>query len=275
MNQQYIKRMKPLLGTFIEIGLLENEQNNTQFEIGFQAIEQIEQQMSFHNSNSALSLLNKSEGRWIKLPRQTVKVLSLAKKLGQESNDLFNCTLGGYLVNNNKLPNHFTHRFSLVGQSSQIQIIHNQVRLLEPVLITLDGIAKGYAIDLALEKLKSQGVQSAWINAGGDIRVIGEITLSIHQRDIEQANAFNPKNTFINLKNCALATSQISRKKSGDIPSHIVNNLGVQAEDGLISVTSEKAWLADGLTKVLALLPENKRPQMAHKFSAEYHRLRT
>ena len=274
-KRNFITRMKPMLGTFIEIGLLENGNSNSQFEIAFKAIEQIGQQMSFHNPNSALSLLNKSQGRWISLPRETVEVLGLAKKLGQESNELFNCTVGGHLVKNNKLPNHFTHHFALAGQASHIQIKRNQVRLLEPILITLDGIAKGYAVDFAIEKLKTNGVDSAWINAGGDIRVIGKVTLPIHQRNIEQTNVFNPKDILINLKNCALASSQISRKNAVDIPSHIVNNLGVQAEDGLISVSAEKAWLADGLTKVLALLPESKRPQMAHRFSAEYHRLRT
>lgn len=39
--------------------------------------------------------------------------------------------------------------------------------------LDLGGIAKGYATDKAIEILKAQGITSALVNAGGDIRVIG------------------------------------------------------------------------------------------------------
>jgi thiamine biosynthesis lipoprotein len=39
--------------------------------------------------------------------------------------------------------------------------------------LDLGGIAKGYAVDRAIEILKSKGIKSALINAGGDVRVIG------------------------------------------------------------------------------------------------------
>lgn len=41
------------------------------------------------------------------------------------------------------------------------------------MLIDLGGIAKGYATDKAIDILKAQGVTSALVNAGGDVRVIG------------------------------------------------------------------------------------------------------
>jgi thiamine biosynthesis lipoprotein len=39
--------------------------------------------------------------------------------------------------------------------------------------LDLGGIAKGYAVDRAIDILKTNGVQSALINAGGDVRIIG------------------------------------------------------------------------------------------------------
>ncbi|BCN93477.1 FAD:protein FMN transferase [Thiomicrorhabdus immobilis] len=268
----YIKRMKPLLGTFVEVGILDSEtkdihQQNRYFEVAFKALQTIASQMSFHHEDSALSQLNKSPRRWVSLPKETLKVLALAKQLGEQSAELFNCTVGGHLVQNQKLPDHFPHRFNLSGSSMDIEIKQNQARLITPVLITLDGIAKGYAIDFALEKLQSLGVQSAWINAGGDIKVIGEIKLPIHRRKVSQTNSLEP---LTELTNCALATSQISRDLSVTLPSQIVDTQGIEAQEGLISVATSQAWLADGLTKVLALLPENERQQMAHQFSAEY-----
>ena len=39
--------------------------------------------------------------------------------------------------------------------------------------LDLGGIAKGYATDKAIEALKARGITSALVNAGGDVRVIG------------------------------------------------------------------------------------------------------
>lgn len=41
------------------------------------------------------------------------------------------------------------------------------------MMLDLGGIAKGYATDKAIEVLKSKGITSALVNAGGDVRVIG------------------------------------------------------------------------------------------------------
>ena len=40
--------------------------------------------------------------------------------------------------------------------------------------LDLGGIAKGYATDKAIEVLKNKGIRSALVNAGGDVRVIGQ-----------------------------------------------------------------------------------------------------
>ena len=41
------------------------------------------------------------------------------------------------------------------------------------VSLDLGGIAKGYAVDCAIEKLRTIGVANAMVKAGGDLRVIG------------------------------------------------------------------------------------------------------
>ncbi|MBP2641189.1 MAG: ApbE family lipoprotein [Firmicutes bacterium] len=42
------------------------------------------------------------------------------------------------------------------------------------MLLDLGGIAKGYSTDKAIEILKNKGITSALVNAGGDVRVIGQ-----------------------------------------------------------------------------------------------------
>lgn len=61
----------------------------------------------------------------------------------------------------------------LVGPD-QIIIEDNTVRFKEAgVKITLGGIAKGYAVDEALEVLKDMGIKYALVDAGGDIGTLG------------------------------------------------------------------------------------------------------
>lgn len=59
----------------------------------------------------------------------------------------------------------------------QIEIDANQqgrLRSTNPaVQLDLGGIAKGYAADLAVELLRSEGVEGAIVNAGGDVRAYG------------------------------------------------------------------------------------------------------
>lgn len=263
-----IKRMKPLLGTFTEITLKNSTDCQQQFQAAFNAIETIEKQMSFHNPASALSLLNKAPGDWVTLPKETLTVLTLAKQLGEQSHELFNCTVGGFLVKNKHLPNHFTHCFDLSGNSGDIEVKEDKARLLKPVLITLDGIAKGYAIDFAIATIKAKGVKSAMINAGGDMRAIGEISHPIQRRNIADVKSIEP---LLELKNQALATSQVNQQINKDLPSYIVNSEGLKPMDCIISVTAKETWLADALTKILALLPRDQRTTIAKHFSARYH----
>lgn len=42
------------------------------------------------------------------------------------------------------------------------------------VKLDLDAVATGYAMDLAIDNLRARGVRSAMINAGGDVRAIGD-----------------------------------------------------------------------------------------------------
>lgn len=56
----------------------------------------------------------------------------------------------------------------------EVDTIENTVYLpKEGMMLDLGGIAKGYATDKAIEVLKAKGITSALVNAGGDVRVIG------------------------------------------------------------------------------------------------------
>jgi len=60
---------------------------------------------------------------------------------------------------------------STVGLSSYLAGEECEERIFD-----LGGIAKGYAVDLASERIRAMGIESAIINAGGDLKLIGTRT---------------------------------------------------------------------------------------------------
>ena len=57
--------------------------------------------------------------------------------------------------------------------SDRITITDQSITLQQGMSITLDGMAKGYAVDSAIRVLERRGVERALIDAGGDIATIG------------------------------------------------------------------------------------------------------
>jgi len=127
--------------------------------------------------------------------------------------------------------------------------------------ITLGGIAKGYAIDRAIEVLKEHQIEHALVNAGGDIRAMGSKT----EDEPWNIALRNPKNrteyiTVLNLRNMSVATSgNYERYFSEEArASHIIDPKTGYATDELLSATiiAESTTDADALATAVFVLGE-------------------
>jgi thiamine biosynthesis lipoprotein len=58
----------------------------------------------------------------------------------------------------------------------------NYITVMHRVCLDFGGIAKGYAVDKAIEAVTSRGVSRCLINAGGDLRVTGDLAEKIFVR---------------------------------------------------------------------------------------------
>lgn len=264
-----IKRMKPLLGTYVNIALVgskvSEEASHQIINQAFAKIEKIHRLMSFHDPNSDLSRINHSNGEWVPVHPLVAKVLQLAVRMMHESQHAFNCTVGAQLVKVNALPwveaQH--HQYALVGDAFDIQIRGKNVRLNKKILITLDGIAKGYAVDLAAEALEKADAQGYWINAGGDIRVGGDIQLPVTQR--EQDGRLKP---LIVLRNQALASSELREKFNPYFPAYLVGS-NRSAKTGVYTIQAPRTWVADALTKVAAFASPDILSHLLQQYEAQ------
>jgi thiamine biosynthesis lipoprotein len=249
-----VRRMRPVLGTFVEIGVFDPADETASAIAGaFDKLDEFQRLMSFQDRDSEISRLNRSAGHRVELSPLTLRTLRLARGMTIASGGLFNCTVGGALIERGRLPDHGEGAGIPFGTAEDIELHGRAARLRRPVRITVDGIAKGLAVDCALGVLRSRGCANAWINAGGDVRVMGRHALPVRRR--------GEADTLL-LRNGAIATSGANTVYDPNTPGEIVDLDGAPIAEGAWTVFSPRAWRADALTKVAAIAPSSARASL-------------
>jgi thiamine biosynthesis lipoprotein len=261
---KHYKRLRPLLGTFVEIGVVAT---GLKYEVGvtkaFDAIEKIQRLLSFQDPNSDLSILNQSYSQEVVLNPISIRVLRLAQSMTRASGGLFNFTVGGKLIDLGVLPNHSKKAVLPSGGADDLIISGRKVTLRRPVQITLDGIAKGFAVDAAIDQLKKHRVSGGWVNAGGDLRVFGSVKLPVSRRE---SSGFRDLGY---LQNSALATSEILIKADKRYIGRLVAPDERKLTPEVWTVKAEFAWKADALTKVAGLAADAQKMNIVRQLGGE------
>ena len=133
----------------------------------------------------------------------------------------------------------------------------------EGTKITLGGIAKGYAVDEALEVLRGMGIKYALVDAGGDIGTLG----SKPDGELWNVALVNPDDTSQSLANFRFSDKAVATSGNYErffdpekTAHHILNPKTGYSASGCISVTiiAESCTQADVLaTGVFVMGPEN------------------
>jgi len=266
-----MKRARPLLGTYIEIEANGLAEDRLQLAINaaFAAISKVQKLMSVHDQRSQLSRLNRHAfGRALHVHPWLFEVLQTAVKLHQKTGGNFDCTIAPALKRSGHLTSKSVRK-TCNGNSEDIDLKpSHRVRFSKRLSIDLSGIAKGFAVDKAIETLKKHGASSASVNAGGDLRVYGDIASPILLRKPE-----NPAQLVQvgHLQNGAIATSAtyFSKHQYGQQQTSALINpkAKINAQTSLVtvhsySVIASSCMLADGLTKTLAFSGRNSGAYM-------------
>ncbi|QWD64576.1 FAD:protein FMN transferase [Polynucleobacter sp. MWH-UH2A] len=259
-------RCKPLLGTYVEI----SADSDCAIDQAFDAIQLVQDLMGFHKPNSELSQINaRAHIETIQIHEWTFQVLSIAKEICVSANGAFDCAVGGKLVETGLLPNHSDRLHQPCGSIMDLMLSEpNMVSSKAPITLDLGGIAKGFAVDKAIQALQQCGVTSGYVNAGGDLRVFGNIA-----QEIQVRNPANPLEliTLGSLENGAIASSGLyycDRFKPNQ--GHIVNPKTMEQIEFTesYSVIAPECIYADALTKVLAISKDDSLPCFK-KYSAK------
>ena len=187
----------------------------------------------------------------------TFEVLSFSQRVSEISSGIFDCTVGELLVEWGLLPNlknaHVVeHSYSRYSFRDVTLLSNDTVIFSKPLTVDLGGIAKGFAVDKAVEHLVTSGITHGVVNAGGDIRAFGDREEPIHVRLPQDPHRLKP---ILMLSNRAIATSAPYFSKTlykGAEISPLVDGITrlPYLFDESISVTAPTAMVADALTKV-------------------------
>lgn len=243
-----VRRCRPLLGTFVEIAVPAGHEAT--IEAAFQAVAKVHARMSYHEEMSDLTALRRSPaGAIVAVDPWTVAVLRRAIALHQRSASLFDVTIGRELVGLGYLPADVTIDVTaMIGTTVDIEIIDDErVCCHSPMLIDLGGIAKGFAVDRAIDVLMADGIERGTVNAGGDLRVIGREVVALRGID-------NMVEGAINVVDAAVATSAnrstTKRTNASDTAPHIgASRMPLQA-DGVVTIIADDCMTADAMTKI-------------------------
>ena len=258
-------RAQPWLGTLvgIEASGLPPAPLTRAIDRAFAAVARIHGLMSFHEPGSELSHLNRAAHAGpVPASGHLRRVLRAACRLSALTDGRFDVTVAPTLVRWGYLPG-LPGSTETTGHWRDIRLgTDGTLSFARPLLIDLGGIAKGYAVDLAIASLRRAGVPQACVNAGGDLRFYGHQPRRIGVRDPADPARLR---LLPPLLQGAVATSCVAdtRRRHGRTwrsPLIDPRRGRAWAGTGSVTVLARSCLYADALTKPVAIDPAACEP---------------
>lgn len=282
-NPQLHWRERALQGLGTHLHLRAAHTSPAQLEKGLDAavaaIRHVEAQFSLFDPHSAVSQLNR-EGVLLRPHPDFVKLLQLAKQVSAKSQGSFDVTVQPLwevwqqAKLQGRLPSADTLRQALsrVGWRG-LDISAERIAFKKPGMgVTLNGIAQGFASDLARAALQTQGIEHALIDAG-EWSSLGQSPEATPWRIGVQSPRAASLLATLHADGRAIATSSDAfyRFAANDRHHHVFNPRTGFSPTALASVTvlAPHCALADALTKVMFMGSARDALQLARQWQVD------
>lgn len=238
------------MGTIIAISAEANTEQSalSGIEAAFSAIDQVERLMHPTRDGSDLIAINQGKlGTPVTVHAWTWEVLELSRRLNRISQGAFDPCLP-----------------VAEGRFADLELAPpRSVTAHRSLRIDLGGIAKGFAIDRALEALRATGCHGGLVNAGGDLAVFGDRDYPVVIRSQGDTGS------MVELKNAALASSHVcSATRPAEHCGYYHGANRREIRTGRVTVSAPSAAIADGLTKCLMADPGALSAALLETFDA-------
>ena len=233
-----MRRARVALGTLIAIEATASGEAQARgaIESAFQAIAAVDERMHPSRAHSDVARINGARtGAFVPLHVSTWSVLRLAQRVHAASGGTFDPCLP-----------------TRAGALTDLELSTENgegcwARCHRPLWLDLGGIAKGYAVDVAIGALASSGCLTGLVNAGGDLRVFGARSERILLRRPEGVCE------RLVLEDSALAVSHREAPRCPREHRGYYRRTGDGALRPYAAVLAPEAAVADALTKCVLL----------------------
>jgi thiamine biosynthesis lipoprotein len=258
------------MGTLVSITVLNPSKDQAQeaIELAFKEIERLTKLMSRHSPDTPVAHLNR-DGFLKGVPPELFFVMKESIRYHRISKGFFDITVKPILdiyvqycqsSKEASIPTEKIQDLLDLVDANLVSFSKDTIGFKKDGMgITLDGIAKGFIVDKAAEKLIKRGITHALVNAGGDIRTIGDKG-SNRPWTIAIEDPLKKKNypDIVTITNTSIATSGnyeifFDREK---VIHHIINpKTGLSPlTNSSVSVQAPTAVEADALSTTLLIL---------------------
>lgn len=274
---------REVMGTFARVvAVASNSETAKQcIDSAFEQLRQTEALMSWRRNDSEIARVNRDAYKNpVAVSSPTFEVLQKAIEFSRLSKGAFDITVGPLMdlwrhaADANRIPTdtELQQADSKVGFEKLILDADGMtVRFaVDGMKLDLGGIAKGYAIDKAVEAMQTSGATGAMVDVGGDIRCFGSPSAkekwliglqdpTVAKGDIDIGRPL----LVLELTDSAVATSGDYRRFvliDGKKFSHIIDTKTARTSQGLASVTiiAASAINADALATAVSVMGPEK-----------------
>lgn len=176
-------RTQILLGTLVDIQVRDADEKKVNDAItkAFAEIKRIDNLFTTYNENSPVWQFNHSNDSIITVDEEIYNLMVLCDSVWKMSDGCFDVALEsliqswGFDSKSPGVPNELEIKSALLESNwNKIKLINDgNIFRSAKTGLNFGAIAKGYAVDKAVDVLKNSGIQSALVNAGGEIKAIG------------------------------------------------------------------------------------------------------
>ena len=278
LSQNRYEFSHPQMGTMFRIIVYANDSLSASLasQKAFVRLDELNLILSDYREDSEVNRLCKTSGnnKFVKVSDDLWQILQISSKAAQLSDNYFDVTIGPLsqlwrrMKRQKQLPSieQINEARKKIGIEKITLSTHNQSVLLHTKGMRLDfgGIGKGYAEDEMMKVLKQNNINSALIEAGGNI-VLGDAP-----PDSPKGWEVEIKENKYYLKNCGVSTSgdayqfvEIEGKKY----AHILDpktGLGY-AKPHQISIIAKDGTSSDWISTALYLMQKKQSNKLAKK----------
>ncbi|MHC4721523.1 MAG: FAD:protein FMN transferase [Planctomycetota bacterium] len=265
---------RTVMGTFANITAVavDSKTAKVAVEAAFSRLTRVDELMSDYIADSQLSQVNREAfDKPVRVDDDLFEVLRISGEYSRQTDGAFDITVGSVVKlwrraqDGGELPTEteLAEASAKVGFEKLILDEENRTArfAVDGMRLDLGGIAKGYAIDLAIEAMQQAGAIGGLIDVGGDVRCFGPPSDNKESWlvGLQDPSVEGQLLLVLKLRDMAVATSGGYRRfteVNGKKYSHIINPQAGSTADELVSVSvvAQTATAADALATAVSVM---------------------